>query len=138
MCVCVCACAFFVVAHIPCENFSDSISHEREFLEILTCDEARDKVCDYIYGVALVSRIDKMIGLFCKRALLKRRSSAKETYNLVDPTNRSRPVISRYILLADDRCLLDRYLVWLFGRITGLFCRVAGLFCRRQVWGGYD
>jgi len=31
------------------------------------------------YGVALVSRIDKIIGLFCKRALQKRRYSAKET-----------------------------------------------------------
>jgi len=41
------------------------------------------------YGVALVSRIDKIIGLFCKRALLKRRYSAKETYNLIDPTDRS-------------------------------------------------
>ena len=31
------------------------------------------------YGVASVSRIDQIIGLFCKRALLKRRYSAKET-----------------------------------------------------------
>ena len=29
------------------------------------------------YGVALVSRIDKIIGLFCKRALQKRQYSAK-------------------------------------------------------------
>jgi len=33
------------------------------------------------YRVALVSRIDKIIGLFCKRALLKRRYFAKETYH---------------------------------------------------------
>ena len=33
------------------------------------------------------SRIDKIIGLFCKRALWKRRYSGKETYNLIDPTN---------------------------------------------------
>jgi len=30
-------------------------------------------------GVALVSRIDKIIGFFCERALQKRRYSAKET-----------------------------------------------------------
>ena len=30
------------------------------------------------YGVASVSRIDKIIGLFCKRALYKRRYSAKK------------------------------------------------------------
>jgi len=44
------------------------------------------------YGVALVSRIDKMIGLFCKRALQKRRYSAKETYHFIDPTDRSHPI----------------------------------------------
>ena len=43
------------------------------------------------YGVATVSRIDKIIGLFCKRTLYKRRYSAKETYHLIDPTNRSHP-----------------------------------------------
>ena len=44
------------------------------------------------YGVALVSRIDKIIGLFCKRALQKRQYSAKETYNFIDPTHRSHPI----------------------------------------------
>ena len=44
------------------------------------------------YGVALVSRIDQIIGLFCKRGLEKRRYSAKETYNFIDPTDRSHPI----------------------------------------------
>jgi len=44
------------------------------------------------YGVATVSRIDKIIGLFCKRALYKRQYSAEETYNLVDPTDRNHPI----------------------------------------------
>jgi len=44
------------------------------------------------YGVALVSRIDKIIGLFSKRALIKRRYAAKETYNFIDPTDRSHPI----------------------------------------------
>jgi len=44
------------------------------------------------YGGALVSRIDKIIGLFWKRALQKSHYSAKETYNFIDPTNRSRPI----------------------------------------------
>ena len=43
----------------------------------------------YSYGVALVSRIEKKVGLFCKRALKKRQYSAKETYDLIDPTDRS-------------------------------------------------
>ena len=45
------------------------------------------------YGVALVSRIDKIIGLFCKRALQKRQYSAKETYNFIDPTDRSHAIV---------------------------------------------
>jgi len=44
------------------------------------------------HGVATISRLLKMIGLFCKRALLKRRYSAKETYNFKEPTNRSHPI----------------------------------------------
>jgi len=47
---------------------------------------------DY-YGLAPVSRIDKIIGLFCKRAQLKRRYSAKETCNSIDPTDRSHPIV---------------------------------------------
>jgi len=46
------------------------------------------------YGVATVSRIDQIIGLFCKRDLSKRRYSAKETYNFIDPTDCSHPILS--------------------------------------------
>ena len=44
--------------------------------------------------MATISRLLKIIGLFCKRALLKRRYSAKETCNFKEPTNRSHPIIS--------------------------------------------
>ena len=44
------------------------------------------------YGGASVSRIDKIICLFCKRVLQKRRYSAKDTYNLIDPTDCSHPI----------------------------------------------
>jgi len=46
------------------------------------------------YGVATISRLLKIIGLFCKRALQKRRYSTKETYNLNEPTNRSHPIVT--------------------------------------------
>jgi len=45
-------------------------------------------------GVATISRLLKIVGLFCKRALSKRLYSAKETYNLKEPTNRSHPISS--------------------------------------------
>jgi len=38
--------------------------------------------------VATISRLLKIIGLFCKSALSKRRYSAKETYHFKEPTNR--------------------------------------------------
>jgi len=44
------------------------------------------------YGVATMSRLLKIIGLFCKRALQKRLYSAKETYNFKEPTNHSHPI----------------------------------------------
>jgi len=47
----------------------------------------------YTYGVASIRRLLKMIGLFCKRALQKRLYSAKETYNFMEPTNRSHPIM---------------------------------------------
>jgi len=45
------------------------------------------------YGVAIIGRILKIIGLFCKRALHKRLYSAKETYHFEEPTNRSQPML---------------------------------------------
>ena len=46
----------------------------------------------FCYVVASGIRIDKIIGLFCKRAPQKRRYSAKEMNNFIDPTNRSHPI----------------------------------------------
>ena len=44
------------------------------------------------YGVASMSRLLTIIGLFGKRALQKRLYSAKEAYNFKEPTNRSHPI----------------------------------------------
>ena len=44
------------------------------------------------YGVATISRLLKIIGLFCKRALQKRRIFFKETCNFKEPTDRSHPI----------------------------------------------
>jgi len=58
-----------------------------------------DYIFDYshistcIYGVALVSRIDKITALFCKRDPEKRRYSAKGSYNFIDPTDRSHCIL---------------------------------------------
>jgi len=56
------------------------------------CDESRQVSVSFIlvccYGVASISRFLKIIGLFCKRALLKRLYSAKETYNFKESTTK--------------------------------------------------
>ena len=52
----------------PCTGVTSLISH----------------VC---YGVATISRIDRIIGLFCRIASLLWDSFAKETYNFIDLTN---------------------------------------------------
>ena len=44
------------------------------------------------YGVASISRLLKIISLFCKRTLSKRQYSAKKTYNFKETTNRSHPI----------------------------------------------
>ena len=49
------------------------------------------------YGVATISSLLKITGLFCKRALYKRRYSAKETYNFKEPTNRSHPIMGQSV-----------------------------------------
>ena len=61
---------------------------EREKLSIICLHSKRHSE----YGVASVSRNDKKIGIFCKRALQKRQYSAKETYDFIDASDRSHPI----------------------------------------------
>jgi len=44
------------------------------------------------YGVATISRLLKIICLFCRIKSLLQGSFTKETYNLKEPTNRSHPL----------------------------------------------
>jgi len=45
------------------------------------------------YGVATISTLLKMIGLFCRISSVFQGSFAKETYNLNEPTNCSHPIL---------------------------------------------
>ena len=45
------------------------------------------------YWVASISKLLKIIGLFCKGAQCKRLYSAKGTYHFKEPTNRSHPIV---------------------------------------------
>jgi len=111
------SCHVFVMFHKW--NFTIDILH----MAFHTCCLTHDiHVWWFTYGVASVSRIDKITGLFCKRALQKRRYSAKETYNFIDPTDRSHPM-------------------WYFA-LCRLACHATAQFTEREsmcvLWGGYD
>jgi len=45
-----------------------------------------------VYGVATISRLLQMIGLFCRISSLLEGSFAKETYNFKEPTTCSHPI----------------------------------------------
>jgi len=45
-----------------------------------------------LYGVATISRLLEIIGLFCRISSLLHGSFAKETYHFKEPTNRSHPI----------------------------------------------
>ena len=76
------------------------------------------------YGVALISRIDQIRGLFYKRALQNRRYSAKEIYILREPTVRSH-LISVYLRTGWRRCIAALSCCSESSKeplISGLFC----------------
>ena len=48
----------------------------------------------FVYGVAMISRLLQIIGLFCRVSSLLQGSFAKETYNFKEPTHRRHPIWS--------------------------------------------
>ena len=106
VCICVCACV-----HTHTHTYTHSV-------HVIYVQSQR---AHHIYGVATVSRLFKRIGLFCKRALEKRRYSAKETYSFKEPTNRRHPIREVYITCRFwcwNRCICTGlYMGWL--RLVG-------------------
>ena len=93
-----------------------------------------DRATQTWYEVATVSRIDKIICLFFKRAPQKRQYSAKETYNFIDPTNQSQASVSEMQGLV-YRCIgLFCGYIGLFCGYIALFCGYVGLFCNTRLY----
>ena len=61
------------------------------------------------YGVATISRLRTIIGLFCRILSLLQGSFAKETYHSKEPTNRSYPLLLCFIHLSYTFVLLLFY-----------------------------
>ena len=83
--------------------------HSRVHAHMQTCIDpyVHEHECTYthecMYGVAMISRLPKITGLFCKRALFKRPYSANENYNFKEPANRSYPICIHIVLLSRTR-----------------------------------
>jgi len=86
------------------ENFSNSCSL-LNLLNRTTVELSMENLHKYQYGVATISRLIKIIGLYCRISSLLYGSFAKETYNFKEPTNRSHP-IGRAL----HRCLPQEFL----------------------------
>jgi len=71
------------------------------------------------YGVATISRLLKIKGLFCKRALYKRRYSAKVTYNFKEPTISSHPIWVTWLI----HICVTRLAIQNIVSFVGLFCK---------------
>jgi len=123
---------YLVLSHrIPC--LGRSFSAKEPY--IICGSVAKNKLqlkapCDFdtLYGVATISRLLKIICLFCKRALWKRLYFAKETYDFKEHTNRSHPIrIVTYVLPAMSCDIyICMYMEYMYEfEMIGLFCKRA-------------
>jgi len=84
LCVCECVC---VKTALPALGLCNALLQWFTVLCIVC------SICGlFCYGVAMIRRLLGIKGFFCKRALYKRRYSAKETYNFKEHTNRGHPI----------------------------------------------
>ena len=74
-----------------------------------------------LYGVAEISRLLKITGLFCKRSLQTRPTFSKKTYNLKEPTNRSHPIC--------PICLSHVLISAIFFSVSSRFCHEENGIC---------
>jgi len=67
-----------------------------------------------VYGVAMISRLLKIIGLFRRISSLLQGSFAKETYNFKEPTNRSHSISGKFTChgpyLVNKKHMVDLYI----------------------------
>jgi len=90
-------CSSSLAATTACSCCSNAVSLalSRAFIhaDVFICCFGVDAHTYVAYGVATTRRLLKIIRLFCKGDLYKRRHSAKETNNFTEPTNRSHPIL---------------------------------------------
>jgi len=82
--ICVCSWPCCVLSRYNAARPDDRCVHVRESerVHVCVCVCVHVRESERVNGVATMSRLLEIIGLFCKRALYNRRYFAKETYNL--------------------------------------------------------
>jgi len=95
--LCTCTCKYLYIHIHPCLYLYTQVSWQWQEEKMVHCSELLLQtlhvyIYTYTHGVATISRLLKIIGLFCKRALQKRPIFSKDTCNFKEPTNRSRPM----------------------------------------------
>ena len=119
--VCVCVCVCVRERKRERERESNTIRECWHNLCVSVCVCVYWCVCLYVcacvcvhvclramrYGMATVRRIDEIIRLFCRISFIVYCSFAKETYILIDHTNRSHPICRcrRYLCVSDCVCV---------------------------------
>jgi len=92
VCACVCMCVHVCVCVFECLCVSWGYGAVDKAIFQKNVNKRPFCVRCFIYGVATDSRIDKITCLFCRIMSLLQDSFTKETYNFIDPTNRSHPI----------------------------------------------
>jgi len=90
VCVCVCVHAFVCVCWV-CTRVRVCV-RERERCAWFICLSQLIRIMSSVYGVATISRLLKMIGLFCRTLSLLQGSFAREAYSFKVPSNPSHPI----------------------------------------------
>ena len=93
MCLIVCVCVRVCVCLFTCVHIYKTYVYVHNHVHCV-CVYIFLHVCTYMktYGVATISRLLQIIGLFCQRNLQKRRYFTKEIYNLINPADCSHPI----------------------------------------------
>jgi len=87
-------CAYSQCTYTVCASYIKHVVHLVGTYCLLHHNSKRTYTV-YAYGVATISRLLKIICLFCRISSLLQGSFAKETCNFKKPTNRSYPILDK-------------------------------------------
>jgi len=85
-------CRFAIIRRRSCSATSTATNVATKTATQAATNCTTSRILQGCYGVATMSRLLKIIGLFCRISSVLYGSFAKETYDFKEPTNRSHPI----------------------------------------------